>query len=227
MAGFLKDACAVTSYNSSDNKKMDFPRYAILFDGRDGQVDEWTDTQHSMEVGSGIAYGYYLSLLLGTPDTSMLSKAKSLYVTYDDGVNGWIRPSGPAGYLPAYRVSPWRKYNWEYRPSGGFSWAIDQSGNNPALIGNIKPESRQSLQVTGIAASFGSIAIQFSTAHQTALRISMYRPDGRMMTSSIINNLAAGFHRVHIDASKTAHGLYIVKISSGDKSCIAPVFLAQ
>ena len=39
-------------------------------------------------------------------------------------MNFWIRPNGPNSGLPAYRVSPWRKYGWEHRVSGGLGWAM-------------------------------------------------------------------------------------------------------
>ena len=51
-------------------------------------------------VAAGIAYGYYLSLLSGKPDTSLQRKAKGLYATYDDDVNEWTRPAGPPTAFP-------------------------------------------------------------------------------------------------------------------------------
>ncbi len=226
MAGFLRNSCAVTSYNSSDGVKMDFPRYAILFDGRDGQVDEWSDIQHSMEVGAGIAYGYYLSLLLGTPDTPLLNKAKSLYATYDDNVNEWTRPAGPASFLPAYRVSPWRRYNWEYRPSGGFSWAIGQSAS-PVVNGKSGDRPVNVLRMTGISSSSGTITVNLAAPDRASLHLSIYRPDGRIVRNVFINDISGGLNRVSIDASKVPPGLYIVKIAAVDRSCVAPVRLLR
>ena len=62
--------------------------------------------------------------VLGTPDPVLTQRATDLYFTYDIGVNYWIRPDAPASGLAAYRVSPWRKYGWEHRPSAALSWAM-------------------------------------------------------------------------------------------------------
>jgi hypothetical protein len=134
MGLFLRSACAVTSYKGDLGKPLDFPRYAMLFDGRDGQVNEWDDPQHSLEVAAGIAYAHYFAESLGKPDPSLKDMATRLLTTYRDGVGGWIRPSGPMSGLAAYRVAPWRKYNWEYRPSGSAGWALKQSGRAESAV---------------------------------------------------------------------------------------------
>jgi len=80
--------------------------------------------EHALEVGAATAWAGYFAALSGSPDPVLTQRATDLYFTYDIGVNFWIRPDAPASGLAAYRVSPWRKYGWEHRPSGGLSWAM-------------------------------------------------------------------------------------------------------
>jgi hypothetical protein len=213
MGGFLKEACAVTSYNSTDGRKMDYPRYAILFDGRDGQADEWTDPQHSLEVGTGVACGYYLSALLGAADTSLKSKAQSLYYTYDDGVNGWIRPAGPASGLPAYRVSPWRKYNWEYRPSCGLSWMLKQTAASGAVL---RPEASRHVGGVRLAGSSiaGGISLDVTVNGRSKVAMQLATLDGRRIGRARSLDLVAGKHRVRLDVSGIGAGVYVLNVNA-------------
>ncbi|HEX6738261.1 MAG TPA: hypothetical protein VF310_08325, partial [Vicinamibacteria bacterium] len=83
-----------------------------------------TTPEHALEVASSAAWAYYFSSLLGPLDTSLAAAANELYLTYDFGVNYWTRPAAPPAGLTAYRISPWRKYSWEYRPSSSLAWAL-------------------------------------------------------------------------------------------------------
>jgi hypothetical protein len=95
----------------------------MLSNGADGQVNE-SDVEHALDVAAGTAWANYFAVLSGQPDAALAEVTEDLYFTYDIGVNFWIRPSGPASGLPAYRISPWRKYGWEHRVSGGLGWAV-------------------------------------------------------------------------------------------------------
>jgi hypothetical protein len=217
MGGFFKASCIATSYNSADGKKMDFPRYAVLFDGRDGQADEWSDVQHALEVGAGVAYGYYLSILLGSPDTSLAAKAQSLYYTYDDQVNGWIRPAGPQSGLCAYRVSPWRKYNWEYRPSGGFSWAVAQSAGSAAIIGS-PTEHKVSFSARPIDRG---IAVDVDLPRAGPVSVALFGLNGRQLAIAPQTVCPAGRNRVVLRQADAPAGLYIVRVAAqGSKKCL-------
>lgn len=101
--------------------------YADYLTRHDGTIDMRTRQfmeEHALEVGAATAWAGYFAALLGAPDPVLTQRATDLYFTYDIGVNFWIRPDAPASGLAAYRVSPWRKYGWEHRPSGGYSWAM-------------------------------------------------------------------------------------------------------
>jgi hypothetical protein len=219
MAGFLKASCIATSYNSADGKKMDFPRYAVLFDGSDGQVDEWSDVQHALEVGAGIAYGYYLSILLGTPDTSLLSKARSLYETYDDQVNEWIRPAGPEYGLCAYRVSPWRRYNWEYRPSGGYSWAVAQSGSGTTAIESLVKQAAR-FSVRPLARC---VVIDVDLPHEGKVTAALFGINGRRTISESQFSCPAGQSRIYLRRTGLSSGLYIVRIAAQGRKQVLTV----
>jgi hypothetical protein len=52
---------------------------------------------------------------------------QDLYVSYDAGVNFWVRPAGPSPGLPAFRVALWRKWGWEHRTADGIGFALSDS----------------------------------------------------------------------------------------------------
>jgi hypothetical protein len=198
MATFLKASCAVTSYNGSDGTPMDFPRYAI-------------------------PSGYYLSLLLGEPDTSLRGKAQSLYATYDDGVNEWIRPAGPESGLPAYRVAPWRKYNWEYRPSGGLSWCMGQDGSTTATSLFSAPNAHVPPACTIVL--HGTRLMVYS-AQRIKAEISEHDLLGRHVQRLYSGWLDNGATKLPFDHSRQASSCRIVKVeaatAAGSSAIIQP-----
>ncbi|MFK7695563.1 hypothetical protein [Paenibacillus sp. HJGM_3] len=102
-----------------------YPDYLMKADGTKDMRSN-SDVQHAIDVGSIAAWAYYFSLVQGTPDTTLKQLANDLYFTFDIGVNYWTRPTAPASGNTAFRVSPPRKYGWEYRTSGSFSWLVTQ-----------------------------------------------------------------------------------------------------
>jgi hypothetical protein len=128
MGKFLAGACALTSYNSSDGLQMLYPRYTVLWNQETGDSDEWSDNQHAMEVCAGIAYGYYFSLLLNSPDTSLRTRGNDAYYTADECISDFTRPDAPYSGYTAFRVSPYRQHNWQYHCSGALGWALKQTG---------------------------------------------------------------------------------------------------
>lgn len=222
MAKFMTAACIQTGHKSADGVTMLYPRYAMLFDGRDGQADEWTDPQHSLEVGASIANGYYVSLLLGKPDTTLRHAASALYATYDDGVNDWIRPDGPASFMTAYRVSPWRKYNWEYRPSGGFSWAINQSGTSV----NVKTPSTvvQHAPIMVARMDANGIVINLHLEQPAGICAELFGFDGKRIALVRTGTLQKGGNRVLLPYNNLSARGYIVKVTAQGKKFTQMVF---
>lgn len=84
--------------------------------------NDGTTPEHALELTASLAWANYFATGLGQPDTSLAQAAQQLYLTYDVGVNYWIRPTAPASGLTAYRVAPWRKWGWEHRVAGSLSW---------------------------------------------------------------------------------------------------------
>lgn len=97
-------------------------RYASYLFGINGViVNRQNDNmEHAVETCALAAWSYYFSKLTGTPDASLEQLATNLYDTFEYRVDT---------QLPDYDVSPPRKYGWQYRTSGGFSWALS-AGNN-------------------------------------------------------------------------------------------------
>jgi hypothetical protein len=57
---------------------------------------------------------------------SLTPRASDVYTTYDWSASYWTRPAAPP-VNTAFRVAPWRKWNWEQRPSGHLSWLLAQN----------------------------------------------------------------------------------------------------
>jgi hypothetical protein len=125
MGNFVKAAVRSDNKHQYDTYAgtLAYPDYLIKADGTKDMRSS-TDVQHAIDVGGIAGWAYYFSHVLGTPDPSLKQLANDLYFTFDIGVNYWTRPTGPSSGLTAYRVSPWRKYGWEYRTTGSFSWTL-------------------------------------------------------------------------------------------------------
>jgi hypothetical protein len=135
MGNFLRVSTITTTDHSFDNYAgaLALPRYAMLSDGTDGQVNP-SDVEHALDVAGSLAWANYFAELTQQSDSRLAESAEDVYFTYDTGVNFWIRPNGPGSGLPAYRVSPWRKYGWEHRVSGGLGWAMLAATSTPDVI---------------------------------------------------------------------------------------------
>ncbi len=83
---------------------------------------------HSLQVAGALAWSYYFSVLLGTPDLSLRSHANELYTTFDYFATNRTRPSSAALGFAAFRIGPspdpWRSFNWLHHNSGSLSWAL-------------------------------------------------------------------------------------------------------
>jgi uncharacterized protein with LGFP repeats len=97
------------------------PDYVTLIDGSTYAPDGVTG-EHALEVAGALGWAWYFSRVTGQPNQTYRTASLQLYETYDYGVNFWTRPTANASGLTAYRVAPWRKFNWEHKPSGSLSW---------------------------------------------------------------------------------------------------------
>ncbi|MBU1692655.1 MAG: VCBS repeat-containing protein [Verrucomicrobia bacterium] len=121
LGNFLR--AATTTMDDIHGDPMHIGMYAMLYDGQNGNPEEDT-TEHSLETVASLAWSHYFSEKTGVPDGSLFAMATNIYRTYELDVDWWLRPAGPEYGLPAFRVSPWRKYAWEHRPSGSLSWLL-------------------------------------------------------------------------------------------------------
>lgn len=129
VGNFERAACKTDPDHNYDNYdgRLTYPDYMMNYDGasdpQDGRDSGMVD--HALDVAGPLAWAAYFGHLLGSPDSSFVQKATELYFTYDTGVNFWTRPAAPPERT-AFRVSPWRKWGWEHRTTGSFSWLMKQ-----------------------------------------------------------------------------------------------------
>ncbi len=98
--------------------------YMVAIDGSPDPTDGYEVAEHSLSIAATIAWGDYFARLAGAPDPELAEAVARLYATYDLSVNYWVRPAGPASGLPAFRVSPWRKWAWEHRTGSALSFTF-------------------------------------------------------------------------------------------------------
>ena len=123
VGNFEKAACKFDSNHTYGGGPLWYCDYIMRHDGS-SHARSGSMVEHSLEIAATVAWAAYFSSQTGKPDTSLINLADRMYDTYDAGVNHWITPveHGIGGF--AFRVSPWRKYAWEYVPSGSFSWLM-------------------------------------------------------------------------------------------------------
>ena len=120
---FEQAACKLDEKHAYGVGPLWYCDYIVRHDGS-SVVRTGHTVEHSLEIAATVAWSAYFSELLGIPDTSLINLADRLYDSYDAGVNFWIK-SGESGKGDfSFLVSPWRKYAWEYVPSGSFSWVM-------------------------------------------------------------------------------------------------------
>jgi len=98
--------------------------YLTYFDGTSHTRSGGEGVQHALDVAAAAGWSYYFSRYMGAPDPGLRALTEELLTTHSIGVRTWTRPTSPQTGLPAYRVSPWRKYAWQYSPSPSVYWAL-------------------------------------------------------------------------------------------------------
>ncbi len=225
-----------TSYLSADGLHMLYPRYAILMNGTDYSCDgyEWSDELHSMEVAAGTAYAHYFSEIIGQPDTMLHFIADQYYYTYDDWTNYWIRPNGPASGLSAYRVNPFRKYNWEYRPSGGYSWAMAQQG--PVGVGTSQQGAALKPGLILLPAypnpAKAAVRLRYTLAAPGRVRLAIYNVLGQVIRVLVDGVQPVGPHDARWDLRNQGNrpvssGTYLCTIEAGGQAAIVKMMIVR
>jgi hypothetical protein len=79
------------------------------------EMDEWGDMEHGVDVSKIFALAYFFTKQAGSPSSVYLGRFEELADTGQAGFNYWTRPNSPASGLPAFRLTPARKFNWWFR----------------------------------------------------------------------------------------------------------------
>jgi hypothetical protein len=123
MGTFLQTACQ-WEIPDEHGDPMPIPMYAMLYDGTNGNPGD-TMTGHQLETAAGLAWSAFFAECRGDAPVAWRQMVTNLFEhTYEISVHWWLRPDNPLVGSPAYVVSPWRKWNWEHRPSGHLSWLM-------------------------------------------------------------------------------------------------------
>ncbi len=191
---------AAHTYTSSNPGALWYGDYIMLFDGTSDERDG-SEVEHSMDVSVTLAWAAYFANLTGTPDNTLITAANDAYASYNVGVNYWIRPTAPSSGFTAYRVTPWRKYGWEYTPSASFSWLMNtltaptgiKTDNNTIASINIYPNP-------------ASDVIIIDCKEKQELLISVYA-----ITGSKIFEINSNEITNQINIAALPNGIYIVK----------------
>jgi len=121
---FENAACKRDDMHSYSDEPLWYCDYMVRIDGSSAMRSGHT-IEHSLEIAGAVAWSAYFARMLGQDDQPLIDLADRLFASYREGVRYWTRPNGPEGGAAVYRVSPWRKYGWEYRPSSSFSWIME------------------------------------------------------------------------------------------------------
>nr|MDD6335599.1 hypothetical protein [bacterium] len=105
---------------------LTYPDYLMRADGASERRE---NTEHDINVCCALAWAdYFTRLLTGGPGEGYLDCAERLYYTYKISTRHWTHPDNPERGLPAFHMSPWRRYGWQYRTSMALSWLMAQLG---------------------------------------------------------------------------------------------------
>ena len=87
-------------------------------------VDQWNDFEHAVDVTHLFALGVYF-----TQDQAqrakLLAGIAKIWPGHAHSVKKWERLTSPEGYSK-YRVSPPRKFAWQYKNTGSIGWALGE-----------------------------------------------------------------------------------------------------
>lgn len=175
-------------------------RYDGVTDVRDG-----LEIEHSMEISTTLAWATYFSALTGTYDNSLYTATNNAYASYDVGVNYWIRPSGPSAGLTAYRVSPWRKYGWEYSPSASFTWLMNAVTTIPTSVNEKQFISGQTI----IYPNPCNNEINVTRYNDDKVDLTIQDAIGRIVYKKKINQKTQ-----QVDVANLLEGVYYVKLGN-------------
>ncbi|WP_164821292.1 Ig-like domain-containing protein [Paenibacillus koleovorans] len=190
MGTFLNTASKADAYHMYDTYTgtLRYPDYMMKYDGttdasngeRGSSSNPYggTTIEHNLDVSGALLWADYFNQLTGgSPNTTWKNTISDLYFGYDIGVNYWIRPTGPsAAGKTAYRVTPNRKWGWEHRTTGSWSWLASQiltsspSDTTPPTVSVTAPTSGATVS--------GSITLSANASDNVGVVGVQFRVDG-------------------------------------------------
>jgi hypothetical protein len=93
--------------------------------GSQGNLREWEDYEHCLDVAKITAFAYYCSVLQGAPQGKYLLETKKLVDGARQVTDYWIRPQAPSYGKSIYRLSPARKFNWWFRTTSDLDYLVN------------------------------------------------------------------------------------------------------
>ena len=191
-------------YNSENPNGLWYSDYMTRFNGATDERDG-TAIEHSLDLSISLAWGAYFSVIVNNVvDQSLFQSANNTYASYLTGMKYWIRPAGPSTGRPAYRVTPWRKYGWEFTPSASYTWLMNQFNGTLSVTNPIKNE---------IVSVFPNpFSTNFSLQNNTteSLLITVSDLSGKTISTFTTNEFL-----LNINTDHWSKGLYFIKTTNG------------
>lgn len=190
------------SYTSDYPGALWYGDYMMKYDGTTDMRDG-SEVEHSLDVAVTTAWASYFAAFLGTPDNSITTAANNAYNSYNVGVNYWVRPNGPSAGNTAYRITPWRKYGWEYTPSISFAWLMTSA----LLPTDIKTNSNLIANGIKIYPNPATDIIKVDCEEKQDLHISIFNIIGSKVQDIYVTEFSN-----EINVSALTNGIYIIKL---------------
>ncbi len=191
-------------YNSENPNGLWYPDYMTRFDGTTDERDG-TAIEHSLDLSISLAWGAYFSgILNNVVDQSLFQSANNTYDSYLTSMKYWIRPAGPSTGRTAYRVTPWRKYGWEFTPSVSYTWLMNQFNEPLSVTNPIKNEI-----VSLFPNPFSNNFFLKNNTSDTLL-ITVNDLSGKMVNTYTTNEFL-----FNINTELWSKGVYFIKITNG------------
>jgi len=113
--------------NLNDWPGYEFPGLTIpaYLAGSQGNVLEWDDYEHCLDVAKIPAFAFYCSQLAGAPQEKYRTEAQKLLATAKQVMAFFIRPGAHAWGLSIYRLSPARKFGWWFRTTADLDYLLN------------------------------------------------------------------------------------------------------
>jgi hypothetical protein len=197
-----------------DGAPLWYGDYMMLWSGQSDERDG-SEVEHALEMACAAAWASYFSSISGSSDTTLTGLAKRLFFTYDQGVNHWTRPPAPASGKAAFRVSPPRKYAWEYRPSGSFSWLM---GQLESTVSQTTETHATNLHIQANNPFSDEMLLSFSVPQNTDLRLQLYDANGKLVIAKQYRNLPAGPNSLRVETARLPVGSYGVQVMTNTQT---------